>query len=690
MTIIISLHLLLVVHVSLSSSLQIKPKLTLDEFFNSTTFTGLSLSPTGQHLLIGTTHSSWDTSSYERSLWIYDVEQQTRKLITNNTHKSIKPQWSPSGNWIALFLDETPSNTTSSPSFGRSLENYPQIEQHLYLYSPALNDILPIPIGKDIPLTFTWSDDDLSLYLATINLQSVTEDIELNKDEWKDIIQYRENKKYEQSIISRIDINHSNPQLSVERTVIKNTSFLIGELLFVPSEKILLCTSVSSLSENPQDFELYSIDLRNTSLSLVRLTDNEAFESDLQLSIDGQHVLFHSTSLGSSRQNFSDTQQRVYSLNLINGKMTHLAEMFNGNINQYKIKSDGGIYILGQLGTEIQIYSQRSASEDSIEHIGWNGTYHSITVSKQDLIAFIYSSTEQPMEVYLINNIDQLQLAKAITNENKLFRERDLPRTKVYQWKNEDDHQIIEGMLHYPPGKFEAKNLPLLVLIHGGPYGANGNQLRPDWYVWAPLAATEGWLVLEPNYRGSTGYGDQFLNEIRYRPLSLPGEDILFGVDQLIRDGIVDPYRLTIGGYSYGGFLTNWLITQTKRFNAALSGAGVTEHVSAWGAMDTPALLSYLFGGHPWEAPHIYQNEAPIYQLDRVRTPTLITTGESDIRVPASQSYILERGLYYRGIPVKLLTFPKEGHILDINPWHGKIKVREELKWLQKYGNQFQ
>ncbi len=214
--------------------------------------------------------------------------------------------------------------------------------------------------------------------------------------------------------------------------------------------------------------------------------------------------------------------------------------------------------------------------------------------------------------------------------------------------------------------------------------------LAPDWYAWATLAASEGWLVLEPNYRGSTGYGHQFLSEIRHRPASLPGKDILFGVDQLIRDGIVDPYRLTIGGYSYGGILTNWLITQTKRFNAALSGAGIIDHVSAWGAMDVPILLMSLFGGYPWEVPHIYQNEAAIYQLDRVRTPTLITTGESDIRVPTSQSYIMERGLYYREVPVKLITFPDEGHDLSINPWHGKIKVREELKWLQQYGNPLQ
>jgi dipeptidyl aminopeptidase/acylaminoacyl peptidase len=104
--------------------------------------------------------------------------------------------------------------------------------------------------------------------------------------------------------------------------------------------------------------------------------------------------------------------------------------------------------------------------------------------------------------------------------------------------------------------------------------------------------------------------------------------------------------------------------------------------------MDIPIFIDCLFGGFPWKKSHLYQNEAPIYQLDKIRTPTHIITGENDVRVPASQSYMFERALYYQDIPVKLLVFPNEGHSLNNNPWHGKIKVREELKWLQKYGNQ--
>jgi len=113
----------------------------------------------------------------------------------------------------------------------------------------------------------------------------------------------------------------------------------------------------------------------------------------------------------------------------------------------------------------------------------------------------------------------------------------------------------------------------------------------------------------------------------------------------------------------------------------------LVEYVSSCGTVDIPAFTNSLFGGHPWEVPQNYQSESPIYHLSRVRTPTHIVTGEKDVQVDKSQSFMLERGLHYLGIPVQLLVFPNEGHGLNKNPWYGKIKVREELKWLHKYGN---
>ena len=133
-----------------------------------------------------------------------------------------------------------------------------------------------------------------------------------------------------------------------------------------------------------------------------------------------------------------------------------------------------------------------------------------------------------------------------------------------------------------------------------------------DWYKWDRLAATQGWLVFQPNYRGSSGYGDKFLMGIVPEIVSRPGKDILAGVDALVKDGIADPDRLTIGGYSYGGYMTNWLITQTTRFKAAVTGAGAVEHVANWGNDDTTFDDAYFLGGLPWEAAQRYHDEAAI------------------------------------------------------------------------------
>ena len=292
---------------------------------------------------------------------------------------------------------------------------------------------------------------------------------------------------------------------------------------------------------------------------------------------------------------------------------------------------------------------------------------------------------EAPEEVYLADSAADISRARPITSFNKLFTERELPQGKPYRWKA-DDGSTVEGMLIYPPGKFEAKNLPMFTLIHGGPADADGNHFEADWYQWGILAATNGWLVFEPNYRGSSGYGDKFLMQIVPVIVSRPGKDILEGVDALVKDGIADPNQLTIGGYSYGGYMTNWLITQSTRWKAAVTGAGAVEHVGNWGNDDTTFDDAYFLGGRPWEAPQRYHDEAAIFQINKVRTPTHMVGGADDIRVAVLEDYLLDHALHSLGIPNALLIFPGEGHSLSKNPWHGKIKVREELKWLQKYG----
>jgi dipeptidyl aminopeptidase/acylaminoacyl peptidase len=302
-------------------------------------------------------------------------------------------------------------------------------------------------------------------------------------------------------------------------------------------------------------------------------------------------------------------------------------------------------------------------------------------------VLFAHSTITDPAQMYVANGVATMNDAKAVTAFNPVFAQRAKVEWKPYRWKSGDGTDV-EGVLIYPPGKAGEKHLPVFTLIHGGPADADGDRFGADWYDWATLAATNGWLVFRPNYRGSSGYGDEFMLGIRPHIVSAPGEDILAGVDALVKDGIADPDHLAVGGYSYGGYMTNWLITQTTRFKAAVTGAGAVEHAANWGNDDLTWDDAWYLSGTPWEKPELYQSEAALFQLNKVTTPTHIVGGNADNRVSYFEQVLLERALQRLNVPHDLLVFPGENHPLDKNPWHGYIKVREELKWLVRYGMQ--
>ena len=381
----------------------------------------------------------------------------------------------------------------------------------------------------------------------------------------------------------------------------------------------------------------------------------------------------------------SPIQGRLYELDKTSGKLTRLGTDFPGSFDGFALMDDGRLLAPGQKGTQQQLYVVEG--DHAVEAPGLSGTYASVSASPHShRLLLIHSTLTQSKQVYVAEDATHLQAAKAISNVNQVFNERAQPEWKPYQW-TADDGTKVEGVLIYPPHRMGEKKLRMLTLIHGGPADADGDRFGADWYDWANLAAARGWLVFRPNYRGSSGYGDKFMLEIAPHLVSRPGKDILEGVDALVKDGIADPDHLTIGGYSYGGYMTNWLITQTTEFKAAVTGAGAVEHAANWGNDDTGYDdVWYLGGVLPWQNPSIYQSEAALFQMDKVKTPTHIVGGDADVRVSYLEDVLLERALQQLKVPHSLLVFPGEGHSLDKDPWHGYIKVREELDWLDKYG----
>ena len=683
---------------------QNKPKLTLDDFFNSVSFRALEISPDGNSVVIATDRADWDQQIFRTDLWLYRDGANGGSLIqlTQSGHDS-EPRWSPDGKWIA-FLSERKSSSGKSDDSDDGKDDSPS---QIYVISPDGGEAIQLTQGDEEVHTFSWSADSQTIFYATRQPWTKAQK-DAYKQEWKDVIQYRTAERGDTlfaldvsaalarnlTAAEKVEKKEGEPKPDPDVTpgthALATTPLRIDDLVTSPDGKKLAWTSnaINQRQEKYEDVEIYTLDLppANAAAQPRRITHNQAVEGHPRWANDNRHIFF-TVEVGDVSGPYRDLQPHLYWVDSDSRAVEQWSKDFIGPVEHYAVVHDkNSVLASARIGTEVQIYDVAHPADKLHRLTETAGTYASIsTALHSPRVAFIYSSLGKPDEVYLADSAQKLDQARPITSFNKKLADSDLPQGKPYQWKAEDGTQV-EGMLIYPPGKFEQKHLPMFTFIHGGPADADGNHFEADWYQWAALAATNGWLVFEPNYRGSTGYGDKFLMQIVPVIVSRPGKDILEGVDALVKDGIADPDRLTVGGYSYGGYMTNWLITQTTRFKAAVTGAGAVEHIGNWGNDDTTYDDAYFLGGRPWEAPQRYHDEAAIFQIEKVKTPTHMVAGGADIRVAVLEDYLLEHALYSLGIPNALLIFPGEGHSLSKNPWHGKIKVREELKWLEKYG----
>ena len=714
-----AIRILFLLIFTLPASADSKPKLTLDDFFNSVGYTSVDLSPDGNNVVVATERADWDQQIFRKDLWLYRVRDDSLIQLTQSGHDT-EPKWSPDGRWIAFLSERKPATEKDSDSSGDKEDKRKKDDKEkeqlaqVYLISPNGGEAVELTQGEEEVHAFSWSADSRAIYFATRQPWTKTQKDDYKK-QWKDVLQYRTAERGD--TIFALDVpaaiarsqaapaKQSDDEKESDTTpgaqAIATSPLRIDELVASPdgTKLAFLTGAINQREENVEDVELYELNVgrppsvagaaSGTNPEPRRLTHNQAIEARPRWANDNRHIFFE-VGVGDVAGPYRDLQPHLYWVDTEKadsetGAVEQWGKDFSGEITHYAVASST-ILTAAHSGTEAPMNSVTQPNQPLHKLNSWPGTYENISTAEHSpRVAFIYSSLQKPTEVYLAESPDKLSEGKPITNLNANLADKDLPEGKPYRWKA-DDSTTIEGMLIYPPGKFEQKNLPMFTFIHGGPADADGNHFEADWYQWSALAASNGWLVFEPNYRGSTGYGDRFLTQIVPQIVSRPGKDILEGVDALIKDGIADPNHLTIGGYSYGGYMTNWLITQSTRWKAAVTGAGAVEHIGNWGNDDTTYDDAYFLGGRPWEAQQRYHDEAAIFQIDKVRTPTHMVGGADDIRVAVLEDYLLEHALYSLGIPNALLIFPGEGHDLTKNPWHGKIKVREELKWLEKYG----
>jgi dipeptidyl aminopeptidase/acylaminoacyl peptidase len=688
-----------------SASAANAPAITLDEFLNTTDITDARLSPDGAAAVIVTESPDWKNSVYRHDLWLWTAQAGLRSLTHSGSEET--PQWSPDGKWIAFLSDRAlPGEDAGEDADGDGpAETDKPTINRLWLIAVAGGEALPLFSEKLDVHAFAWSPDGTALYYSVSPPLSHDQQ-ESRKEEWKDVIRWREQHRgdllVKQALAPALAraVAVAPPAKSADGKksadveaatslppgvdTIAKSAISIGQIAPSPDGKTVAFATepVHHRMENPADFETFLVP--SAGGEVRQITHNDATETGLRWSADSRSLyLIVQAAAGSLEGKYRDVQGRLYRLDAATGKTDRLGAAFDGSFDSFVLLPDGRELALGLKGTEQQIYLVDGDKATKLP--GLAGTYaglESARLSNSVLVRF--STINQPTQVYLAADPLHPDRLTALTNFNPIFAQHAQPEWQPYTWKS-DDGRSIEGILLFPPGKKNAKHLRMFTFIHGGPADSDGNRFGADWYDWATLAAANGWLVFRPNYRGSAGYGDDFMLEIAPHIVSKPGRDILAGVDALVKDGYADPDHLAIGGYSYGGYMTNWLITQTTRFKAAVTGAGAVEHAANWGNDDVTWDDAWYLGGQPWETPDLYQSEAALFRFDRVKTPTHLVQGAADVRVSYLEGVTMERALEQLGIPHSFLVFPGEGHGLSKNPWHGYIKVREELKWLEQY-----
>ena len=459
---------------------------------------------------------------------------------------------------------------------------------------------------------------------------------------------------------------------------IVNGPFSVGAFTWSPdSHQIALETRPTPDADDGRKADILEVVVEAGTLRTIAATN--ATESQPQYSPDGRYLAF----VRGLDPPTGISANRIILRNRADSKERQLPDTFDEQPNLIGWAADSkSMYFVEWKGTRQVLYSM-PVDGPPVSAFLPKGTFNQVRLNALHTYAGValQSSADAPEAFAMdLQSMHPVQVSAANTNLAK----PPLGETKVIHWKSKDGKDV-EGLLTLPVGFQPDKKYPLILNIHGGPSGAFGETFIGSSGLY-PIAsfAARGYAVLRPNPRGSIGYGGAFRSANVNDWGGGDYQDLMSGVDTLIAQGIADPNRLAVMGWSYGGFMTNWVIGQTQRFKAAVAGAGLSNMISMWGTNDIPSTLDDYFSGTPWEETARYVKMSPLYYAKNITTPTLILHGEIDPRVPTSQGYEMYNTLKRRGVETTMVVYPRTQHgpqepkfILDI--------MQRHLDWVSKH-----
>lgn len=617
------------------------------------------ISPDGSWVLYRQRTLAWADNEYETEYWRVDADGSgAYRFIGSAGGQDF--QFSPRGTYLSFLRESEDDDAEATQLFVMRMDGGEAIQ---------LTD-------HDVDIeTYQWTDDESAVFFQAEDRrpESVTEE----EENGTDAIFVGEGPNGQNAAqwqnLWRFDLaTEETQQITDEKILIENWH------VNASGSRIALIARDRNWRNDSDRNEIHLADVETG--TLVRLTENNAPENSVSWSPTGDALLY----TAADDKQWKNRNRKLWLLDPNTGEHRLLSGGFEGTPENPIWSPDGRtIYFSGQQRTATNLFALKVETGALRRLTDVSGTMTVTSFSRDgERYTYTYDDFATPRDVYVASLGDDT--ATQLTDANPQLEDYALATMEVVTW-NSTDGLEIEGLLHRPVKQSREARLPLILNIHGGPAGVFENRWDPDYHIYAGL----GYASLSPNVRGSMSYSDALREGNTVEKGDGIGlgdfQDLMTGVDEMIRDGIADKDRIALRGWSYGGILGGWAITQTDRFKAASIGAGVYDWTSEYGPGFNNDVRLWHIGGTPWSNSESYRAQSALTHVENVTTPTLLLHGMNDPVDTEPQSMMFYAALRDIGnAAVRYIRFPRELHGFS-EPRHQRTRDIEEIRWMQTH-----
>ncbi len=634
-----------------------------------------AISPDGKSIVIIVSRVNFDEDRYESQLVLVDIATGAQRVLTNVRPGLNLPQWSPSGDRLAFLAEAGDEKTATAQIFV------------LPVNGGAPKQITSAPLGVE---QFAWRPD--GRFLAFVAADEPPNKAEIEKHH--DLFEVGDNDFLATSAPTPSHIWVVSAAWGTAKRLTSGVWSLAKtpDGFFNPHPPLSWSPDGKQIAFTRQadphfgDSDQTVIDILDVDNGQIRqLTKRNSFESFGLFSPDGSRIAYWYP-----RDGDTNNENEIFVASSAGGEGTDLTRALDRNVQRALWMPDGkSLLVSADDATRRAIWIQpvEGSASGSVARkldLGDANVYwdFSVDVGKDGSIAFTGSTPTQPTELYYLASPESKP--KLLTNFNHEIAALNLGSINSFEWKGPDGF-TADGTLVYPPNFSRDRKYPLVVDLHGAPqFVASVTEF--DFLL--QLFASHGYVVFAPNYLGTDNLGNQYEHAVFVNENAGdgPGRDIMAGIAALEKQGFIDESRIGVSGWSWGGFMTTWLIGHYHIWKAAVAGAAVTSMTDWYTLTDVNVTERFEFGGSPWQKEYAkaYAEQSAITYAAAVTTPTLILHDTGDATVPITSSYAFYHALKDNGVTVKFIAFPIPGHEPG-DPVHDSDKDRVWLEWFDKY-----